>query len=42
MDREKTQNVIMKVTGHFGPKTFWHYFGGSKLSRHFGTSADVS
>jgi len=29
-------------TRHFGPKTFRHWIGGSKLSRHFDTSAEVS
>ena len=25
----------------FGPKTLRHYFGGSELSGHFGTGAEV-
>jgi len=29
-------------TGHFGPKTLRHYSGGSEVSGHFGTSAEVS
>jgi len=29
-------------TTHFGPKTLRHWFGGSDLSGHFGTSAEVS